>query len=244
MTHAIVTENLSKVYSDGRNEVTAVSGVDLTLHAGEVVGLFGPSGSGKTTLLSILGCILRPTGGSYRLFGKEVVNLDETKLPAVRKKLISLIFQGFNLFPALTAYENVMLGLQIKGITGPAADKRTRDLFAEVGLSDRMDFLPRDLSGGQKQRVAVARALASDSPVILADEPTGNLDFANGRNVMEILRKLAREQRKCVIVATHDNRIEDIFDRILFMEDGRIVRETQDIAKLKLMRELTLSSIQ
>jgi putative ABC transport system ATP-binding protein len=241
---AVVTENLSKVYSDGRNEVTAVAGVDLALNAGEVVGLFGPSGSGKTTLLSMLGCILRPTGGSYRLYGREVAGLDEEELPAIRKRYVSLIFQGFNLFPALTAYENVMLGLQIKGITGPAADRRAKALFAVVGLSERMHFLPRDLSGGQKQRVAVTRALASDSPLILADEPTGNLDQANGRNVMEILRKLARRQRKCVVVATHDNRIEDIFDRILFMEDGRIVKEASDVAKLRLMRELTSSAIQ
>jgi putative ABC transport system ATP-binding protein len=240
---AIATNNLSKVYSDGRNEVTAVARADLALNAGEIVGLFGPSGSGKTTLLSMLGCILRPTGGSYHLYGTEVAGLDEEKLPAIRKKYVSLIFQGFNLFPALTAYENVMLVLRIKGITGSTADRRAKELFAEVGLSERMHFLPRDLSGGQKQRVAVTRALASDSPLILADEPTGNLDYANGRNVMEILRKLARQQRKCVVVATHDNRIEDIFDRILFMEDGKIVKQTTDIAKLRLMRELTSSSI-
>jgi len=241
---AIVTKNLSKIYSDGHTEVTAVAGVDLELFAGEVVGLFGPSGSGKTTLLSMLGCILQPTDGSYQLYGSEVSVLTEAQLPAIRKKYVSLIFQGFNLFPALTAYENVMLALQIKGITGPSADKRTNQLFAEVGLTERMHFLPRDMSGGQKQRVAVARALASDAPLILADEPTGNLDHANGRNVMEILRKLAREQRKCVVVATHDNRIEDIFDRILFMEDGRIVRETKDTERLRLMRELTSSSIE
>lgn len=234
---AIVAKNLSKVYSEGRTEVTAVAGVDLELTTGEIVGLFGPSGSGKTTLLSMLGCILRPSAGSLRLYGSEVADLGEEKLPDVRKKYISLIFQGFNLFPALTAYENVMLGLRIKGITGAPADLKTRELFAEVGLSDRIDFLPRDLSGGQKQRVAVVRALAADSPLILADEPTGNLDHANGRNVMEILRKLAREQQKCVVVATHDNRIEDIFDRILFMEDGRIVKEMRESSPVHHMHQ-------
>jgi putative ABC transport system ATP-binding protein len=240
----VVTENLVKTYTDGRIQVSAVAGVDIKLAAGEIIGLFGPSGSGKTTLLSVLGCILRPTSGSYRLYGHEVANLPEPLLPDIRRKYISFIFQGFNLFPALTAYENVMLVLKLKGISGSVADRKTHALFEEVGLADRMHFLPRDLSGGQKQRVAVARALAADSPLILADEPTGNLDHTNGRNVMEILRKLAREQRKCVVVATHDNRIEEIFDRILFMEDGRITKETDDVTKLRLMRELTTRSIQ
>jgi putative ABC transport system ATP-binding protein len=125
----------------------------------------------------------------------------------------------------LTVQENVLLGLSIKGVVGKVAEERATAILGEVGLSERMDFLPRDLSGGQKQRVAVARALAANTPIILADEPTGNLDFSNGRNVMEILRRLAVEQQRCVVVATHDNRIEDLFDRILYMEDGEISRE-------------------
>ncbi len=199
--------------------------VDLQLNEGEVVGLFGPSGSGKTTLLSLLGCILQPTGGSLKLFGQEVFGLREKDLPPLRKRYISYIFQGFNLFPALTVYENVMLVLKIKGIIGTSAENFARTMIEEVGLADRINFLPRDLSGGQKQRVAIARALAVESPLILADEPTANLDHVNGKKVMEILRSLAAEQKKCVVVATHDNRIEDIFDRILIMEDGRIVDE-------------------
>lgn len=221
----IKIQKLTKVYSEGRVEVTAVAGVDLQVRPGEMIGLFGPSGSGKTTLLSMLGCILRPTGGSFQLYGQEISGLDEQTLPAIRKKYISLIFQGFNLFPALTAYENVMLVLKLKGETSAAADRRAREMLNRVGLADRLNFLPRDLSGGQKQRVAVARALAVDSPIILADEPTGNLDHANGRNVMEILKNLAVEQNRCVIVATHDSRLEHIFDRTLVMEDGKIVRE-------------------
>ena len=227
MGKPIITNSLTKVYSEGRVEVTAVSGVDIELNEGEVVGLFGPSGSGKTTLLCMLGCILSPTSGSLKLYGKEITGLDEKALPAIRKKYISFIFQGFNLFPALTASENIMLVLKLKGETGIAAEQRARELLSVVGLAERTDFLPRDLSGGQKQRVAIARALAADSPLILADEPTGNLDHTNGRNVMEILRRLAVEQQRCVVVATHDNRIEAAFDRILVMEDGRIVTETR-----------------
>ncbi len=221
----ITISDLTKVYREGQIEVTAVDRVSFSLQEGEVVGLFGPSGSGKTTLLSILGCILRATSGSLKIYGNEVSDLPEEKLPAIRKSNISFIFQGFNLFPALTAHENVLLGLKMKGITGRDADRRASDMLIRVGLEQRMGFLPRDLSGGQRQRVAVARALAADSPIILADEPTGNLDQANGRKVMELLKELAIDKKRCVVVATHDNRIEDLFDRILFMEDGVIHRE-------------------
>jgi len=221
----VVVKNLSKTYREGKLEVAAVSSVDLELHEGEVVGLFGPSGSGKTTLLSMLGCMLKPSGGEFSLFGNDIMSLDERSLPAIRKAYISFVFQGFNLFPPLTVYENVMLVLTIKKVESTIADKRARDLLAAVGLKDRVDFLPRDLSGGQKQRVAIARALAACAPLILADEPTGNLDHVNGRTVMEILKNLACEQNRCVVVATHDNRIDDLFDRIIYMEDGRILSE-------------------
>jgi len=224
VAYPIETKGLSKTYREGRIEVTAVHPADIALREGEVVGLFGPSGSGKTTLLSILGCILRPSAGMLSIYGNEVSGLDESALPAIRKKYISFIFQGFNLFPALTAYENVLLGLRMKGMVGKKAEQRTSDMLAEVGLGDRMHFLPRDMSGGQRQRVAVARALSADSPIILADEPTGNLDHINGRKVMELLKQLATEQKRCVVVATHDNRIEDIFDRTIYMEDGVISR--------------------
>ena len=220
----VVVKNLSKTYREGKLEVAAVSSVDLELHEGEVVGLFGPSGSGKTTLLSMLGCMLKPSGGEFSLFGNDIMSLDERSLPAIRKAYISFVFQGFNLFPPLTVYENVMLVLTIKKVESTIADRR-RELLAAVGLEDRVDFLPRDLSGGQKQRVAIARALAAGAPLILADEPTGNLDHVNGRTVMEILKNLACEQNRCVVVATHDNRIDDLFDRIIYMEDGRILSE-------------------
>lgn len=230
MEAAIVAKELTKIYTEGRIEVKAVSSVNLQFNEGEVVGLFGPSGSGKTTLLSMLGCILRPTDGSLKIYDIEVSNLDEQTLPDIRKKFISFIFQGFNLFPALTAYENVMVVLKLKGVDESTADRKAKELLTVVGLSERIHFLPRDLSGGQKQRVAIARALAADSPLIFADEPTGNLDFTNGRKVMEILKKLAIEQKKCIVVATHDNRIEDFFDRSLIMEDGKIIKEKRGLS--------------
>lgn len=225
MKTAIATEKLTKIYTEGKNQVTAVTEATLTLNEGEVVGLLGPSGSGKTTLLSMLGCILKPSSGKLSVYDTRVEDMDETQLPSIRKKYLSFIFQGFNLFPALTAYENVTLALSLKGFSESDAAARAKMLLTEVGLAERINFLPRDLSGGQKQRVAVARALASDSNVILADEPTGNLDHDNGRKVMELLKKLAIEQHKCVIVATHDNRINDLFDRILYMQDGTIIKE-------------------
>ncbi len=225
MPDPVVTKELTKVYKEGKIEVTALKSTNLILEKGVVVGLFGPSGSGKTTLLSMLGCILRPTSGSLNIFGNEVCGLAEEDLPRIRREFISFIFQGFNLFPALTAYENVILGLKMKGIVGEDADKRACYMLSEVGLKERMHFLPRDVSGGQRQRIAVARALAADSPIILADEPTGNLDQSNGRKVMELLKHMAASQRRCIVVATHDNRIMDLIDRVLYMEDGSIRQE-------------------
>jgi len=225
MTIPIIATDLGKTYREGREEVIAVSDVTLQINEGEVVGLFGPSGSGKTTLLSMLGCILQPTSGSLELFGQDTTRLDENVLPDIRKKYISIIFQGFNLFPALTAYENVMLIMRLKKMQPEVADERVHELLNSVGLSQRMHFLPRDLSGGQKQRVAIARTLAAESPIILADEPTGNLDHENGRNVMDILHNLAKEKKRSVIIATHDKRIVNVFDRIVLMEDGKIVKQ-------------------
>lgn len=244
MDKSIDTSNLTKIYRAGHIKVRAVSSVDLQLHGGEIVSLFGPSGSGKTTLLSLLGCILQPTAGNLKIHGAEITFLSEAALTEVRKRYISFIFQGFNLFPALTAYENVMLALHLKTKGTKAkgshkrvppikakieesigADKKVKGLLTEVGLSERMHFLPRDLSGGQKQRVSVARALVADSSIILADEPTANLDHDNGRRVMEMLRRFAVVQNKCVVVATHDTRLEDIFHKNFIMEDGKIIKE-------------------
>jgi putative ABC transport system ATP-binding protein len=185
----------------------------------------GPSGSGKTTLLSILGCILRASGGTLELLGETVTALPEKELPRIRRQAIGFVFQGFNLFPTLTAKENVELALDVRGIHGKEAHRRADDLLREVGLSDRKDAFPSDLSGGQKQRVAIARALAGDPPILLADEPTAALDSTSGRAVIELLQSLAHKHGRAVVMVTHDPRVLSYGDRILHLEDGRLIRE-------------------
>jgi putative ABC transport system ATP-binding protein len=222
MDTAIAVRNLTKTYESGEAAVQALREVDLDVANGEVVLLMGPSGSGKTTLLSIMGCILRPTSGSVRIRGREVTRLSEKELPRVRLDHIGFIFQGFNLFPTLTAGENVELALDLKSIRGKAARSRAGELLEQVGLSDKYNTFPSDLSGGQKQRVAIARALAGEPDIILADEPTGALDSHSGRTVIEMLRNLARQHGRAVAVVTHDNRTLEFGDRIVQIEDGRI----------------------
>lgn len=222
MTPAIEVRELTKIYAQGAAQSRALDGVDLDVQEGEVTLLMGPSGSGKTTLVSIMGCILRPTSGSVKIGGREVTRLKEKDLPAVRLQHIGFVFQGFNLFPTLTAAENVEIALDLKGVRGAAARRRSRALLDEVGLSDKYGAFPADLSGGQKQRVAIARALAGEPRIVLADEPTAALDKTSGRTVMEMLRRLAREKGRAVVIVTHDNRILEFADRIVRIEDGRV----------------------
>jgi putative ABC transport system ATP-binding protein len=222
MDTAIAVRNLAKTYESGEAAVQALREVDLDVARGEVVLLMGPSGSGKTTLLSIMGCILRPTSGSVRIGGREVTRLSEKELPRVRLDHIGFIFQGFNLFPTLTAGENVELALDLKGVRGKVARRRAGELLEQVGLSDKCNTFPSDLSGGQKQRVAIARALAGEPDIILADEPTAALDSHSGRVVIEMLRNLARQHGRAVAIVTHDNRTLEFGDRIVHIEDGRI----------------------
>ena len=184
--------------------------------------LMGPSGSGKTTLLSIMGCILTATSGSVRVAGTEVVGLREKELPAIRLEHIGFVFQGFNLFPTLTAGENVELMLDLKGISGAKANKRAQELLEQVGLGNRYDSFPADMSGGQKQRVAIARALAGDPSIILADEPTAALDSHTGQTVMEMMSELAHNRGRAVVIVTHDSRVVSFADRIVRIEDGMI----------------------
>jgi putative ABC transport system ATP-binding protein len=217
----IAVRELTKTFAEGRAAARALDGVNLDVHAGEVTLLMGPSGSGKTTLVSIMGCILRPTSGSVRIAGREVTHLKERQLPRVRLEHIGFVFQGFNLFPTLTAVENVELALDLKGIRGGEAHRRAGALLDEFGLSDKRDAFPADLSGGQKQRVAVARALAGDPQIILADEPTAALDKASGAMVMAMLRRLAHERGRAVVIVTHDSRTLEYADRLVEIEDGR-----------------------
>ena len=218
---AVEARGLGQTYATGHVRVEAVRGVDLTARRGEMVLLMGPSGSGKTTLLSMVGCILRPTRRAGRILGREV-RWSEEELPRLRRRSLGFIFQHFNLLGSLTAQENVEVVLQPQGLRGDPARRRARDALDAVGLETRAGFLPRDLSGGEKQRVAVARALASDPEILLADEPTGNLDSRTGHAITEILRRAATEGGKAVVVVTHDERLRDLADRILRMEDGRV----------------------
>lgn len=215
----IEARDLRKTYLSGALSVHAVKGVTVSVEAGQLILLMGPSGSGKTTLLSMLGCILRPTGGTLRLMGREV-DWDESKLPRVRRNWIGFVFQHFNLLESLAAWENVEVTLRLKGV--PDARARAVEALRQVGLGERVHFLPRDLSGGEKQRVAVARALAPDPAVIIADEPTGNLDSATGLKVMELMKSLAHDRGKSVIMATHDPRWVPLADRIWEMVDGEL----------------------
>jgi len=221
----IRADRLSKLYREGATELRALTEVSLEIHAGQLTLLMGPSGSGKTTLLSILGCILRASEGRLELLGRDVTALPEKELPRVRREAMGFVFQGFNLFPALTAAENVALALDVRGVRGEIARKRAEGLLTEVGLRERMHAFPADMSGGQKQRVAIARALASDPPIVLADEPTAALDSTSGRTVIELLQRLAHQHGRAVVMVTHDPRVLAYGDRILHLEDGRLSRE-------------------
>lgn len=216
---------LTKVYGEGTTAFRALSDVDLEIRSGELTLLMGPSGSGKTTLLSILGCILRASSGSLEVLGESVEKLPEKELPRIRRDAIGFVFQGFNLFPALTAMENVALALDVRGMGRAKAEEKATELIRDVGLGQKGKSYPADLSGGQKQRVAIARALAGDPPILLADEPTAALDSTSGKNVIELLRKLAQEHGRAVVMVTHDPRVLSYGDRIIHLEDGRIVGE-------------------
>jgi putative ABC transport system ATP-binding protein len=225
----IEIRNLVKSYGSGDAKVHALRGVDLDVAPGEILMLMGPSGSGKTTLLSIMGCILQATSGSVRIAGTEIVGLPEKKLPKIRLENFGFVFQGFNLFPALTARENVDVAVKLKKSRVSAAD-----LLTQVGLGDKLNSYPADLSGGQKQRIAIARALAGEPPIILADEPTAALDSHSGKTVMEILSGLARQRRRAVVIVTHDSRVLHYADRIVRIQDGMIhnqlLEETEAVA--------------
>jgi putative ABC transport system ATP-binding protein len=218
----LAAQDVVKVFEEGAQKVEVLRGVSLEVAAGEVVALEGPSGSGKTTLLSIMGCILTATSGRVMVAGQTVDPQRLDDLRAVRRRSIGFVFQQYNLFPALTALENVEYSLNVKGVRGGAAQAEARRVLERVGLSDRLHFLPRDLSGGQKQRVAIARALAGSPRVILADEPTANLDSAVGVQVLELFRDLAKTESRGLLVVTHDPKVRAVADRVVGIRDGRL----------------------
>lgn len=221
-TAAIAARGVEMVFRNGTQAYRALKGIDLEIQPGQIELLMGPSGSGKTTLLSILAGILTPTAGRVSLLGQEITQMSRAELSRFRLEHIGFIFQGFNLFPALTASENVELALNIQGIRGRKAQSRAATLLELVGLADKAKSRPRDLSGGQKQRVAIARALVSQPKLIMADEPTAALDSHSGHNVVELLQHLAKQMGCTVLIVTHDPRIIDVADRIVYLEDGRL----------------------
>jgi putative ABC transport system ATP-binding protein len=217
---AISVHHLTKTFGQGELAVHAVNDIDVDINAGEVVLVMGPSGSGKTTLLLMLGAMLRPTSGSVLIDGIDLSTAPERRLPALRATHLGFIFQDFNLLSALTARENVELACNIAGTVGRDAHDRATDLLARVGLDERLDSRPDQLSGGEKQRVAVARALANNPTVLLADEPTANLDSGHGREIARLLRRLAEEDGCSIVIVSHDDRLREVADRVLWLEDG------------------------
>jgi len=221
-TSLLQVADLTKVFGVGRTEVRAVDGVSFATGAGEITLVMGPSGSGKTTLLTMIGGLLRPSSGCVVIEGVEITALPSRELPRVRRESVGFVFQTFNLLESLTALENVEVALNVAGVKGLQARTRATDLLVAAGLESRLGFQARDLSGGEKQRVSIARALANRPALLLADEPTANLDSLHGGEVMDILRTLVKEDERAAVVVSHDVRLQRIADRVLWLEDGRL----------------------
>lgn len=228
MNPILEVNNLTKIYGEGDNKVVAVDTVTLAINRHELLLIMGPSGSGKTTLLSMMGCILHPTKGEVIVDGHIVSKLREDVLPDIRKKYFGFVFQSFNLFPSLKAVDNVELVLRLKKQDKKTIRSEALGLLEKVGLGKRAYFYPSDMSGGEKQRVAFARALAGDPPVILADEPTANLDSKTGMEVLKLLRDLAEKFGKAIVIVSHDPKAEAAANRVIFLEDGRIKNGEQE----------------
>ncbi len=214
-------EKVSKIYGVGNIEVRAVDDVDLVAKSGEIVLIMGPSGSGKTTLITMAGALLKPTSGAIYIDGENIVTMSEKDRINIRRHKIGFIFQAFNLLSNLSALDNVLVPLGIVGVKKDIARKKAEGLLATFDLAERERFIPEKLSGGEKQRVSIARALANDPKLILADEPTANLDSQRGREVMRLLKSVAKNMGKTVVIVSHDQRLMEIADRVLWLEDGR-----------------------
>jgi putative ABC transport system ATP-binding protein len=217
----IEVQNLTKTLTSGGNKLEILKGIDLTIGKGEVLAIEGPSGSGKSTLLGLLAGFDSPTGGSIKIEGEEITALDEDQLALLRGKKLGFVFQSYNLIPTLTAEENVALPLELRGDAYKSQD-RARELLTAVGLDARLSHYPVQLSGGEQQRVALARAFACSPSILLADEPTGNLDSTTGRLVLEMLLKLNRTQGATLVIVTHDPALSRLTDRIVYLRDGQI----------------------
>jgi putative ABC transport system ATP-binding protein len=238
-------EHVTRRYGSGDTEVTAIRDVSLTVAPGEIVLIMGPSGSGKTTLLSMLGALLRPSEGRITLGGEPISALGEDRLPAIRLRQLGFIFQDFNLLSALTAVDNVAIVGELAGMRRRATRRKAAVILSELGLAARLDFLPEQLSGGEKQRVAIGRALMNDPALILADEPTANLDSRIGQEIARLLRRVAREQGRSVVIVSHDQRIREIADRVLWLEDGQfkdlVTMATDPVCGMAVERERSVS---
>jgi putative ABC transport system ATP-binding protein len=215
----LTAKSVNKHFTEGRETVQVLRGIDFEVSRGEIVSLEGPSGSGKTTFLSILGCILTPSSGEVVVDGRRV---DAKRLADIRKRSLGFVFQQFNLFPSLTAIENVEYALNVKGVRGGDARREADRVIEAVGLAERKHFLPRDLSGGQKQRVAIARALAGNAPILLADEPTANLDSVVGAQILQMFRGLAKQENRALVIVTHDHKVREVADRVVKIHDGQL----------------------
>ena len=237
MSTLVEIRDMCRIYNPGENEVRALNHVDVSIEEGEFVAIIGQSGSGKSTLMNMLGCLDVPTSGTYKLHGQDVSGLSDNELSDIRNREIGFVFQGFNLIQNLTALENVELPLIYRGISKGKRQQLSKEALAKVGLENRMEHKPAEMSGGQQQRVAIARAIAQAPPIILADEPTGNLDSGSTKEIMQIMKDLHKEGRT-VILITHDNEIAEQAERVIKIKDGRIESDSAQVQEKKIVNEV------